>query len=93
MTSSGHYHTNPSQVSSQQKLVLIYTAELTGASQVKYLAQRHNTVVKLGLELVTFRLRVKHAKPLYHCATDRKKDPKPINIDKLFTTFSHGAAG
>ena len=33
--------TNPSQFSPQQKLVLIYTAELTGASRVKCLAQGH----------------------------------------------------
>ena len=35
--------TNPSQVSSQQKLVLAYTAESTGASRVKCLAQGQTT--------------------------------------------------
>ena len=48
--------TNPSQVSPQQKLVLVYTAELTGASQVKCLAQEHNTVVRPGVHLNTGRL-------------------------------------
>ena len=42
MTPPGQDH-NPSQVSSQQKLVLIYTAELTGASQAKCLTQGHTT--------------------------------------------------
>ena len=51
--------TDPSQFSPQQKLVLIYTAESTGASRVKCLAQGHNAVVRPGFELTTFGLRVK----------------------------------
>ena len=57
-------NTNPSQVSPQKKLVLISTAESTGACGVKYLAQGHNAVVRPGFELTTFRLGVRQT---IHC--------------------------
>ena len=43
--------TNPSQVSPQQKLVLICTAESTGVSRVKCLSQGHNTVLRPRFKL------------------------------------------
>ena len=44
--------TNPSQVSPQQKLVRIYTAESTGTSTVKYLAQGDTSAEEIIIKLL-----------------------------------------
>ena len=58
VTSPGQ-DTNPSQASSQQKLVLFYTAESTGTSRVKCPTEGHDTIVRPRFEPTTFSFRVK----------------------------------